>query len=61
VSDESPILLIGGSGGGLGDFLRSPLVRLGTVDETSRRQQSHGAVFFDAMHGLNGLDSHAGE
>ena len=53
--DESPTLLIGGSGG-LGDFLRSPLVRLGTVDETSRRQQSHGAVFFDAMHGLNGFD-----
>jgi dTDP-4-dehydrorhamnose reductase len=51
----SNCLLIGGSGG-LGDFLRSPLVRLGTVDETSRRQQSHGAVFFDAMHGLNGLD-----
>lgn len=51
----SNFLLIGGSGG-LGDFLRSPLVRLGTVDETSRRQQSRGAVFFDAMHGLNGLD-----
>ena len=51
----SNCLLIGGSGG-LGDFLRSPLVRLGTVDETSRRQLSHGAVFFDAMHGLNGLD-----